>query len=128
MRLGDHGYKGGLPGVDNGTLLFDNLRVPRENLLNRFAEVDAAGNYSSPIDNPNRRFFTMLGALVRGRVTVGAAAGAAARTSLDIGVRYANLRRQFAPDSSLPENKLIEHRKHRPVSYTHLTLPTILLV
>ena len=113
VRLGDHGYKGGLPGVDNGTLLFDNLRVPRENLLNRFAEVDAAGNYSSPIDNPNRRFFTMLGALVRGRVTVGAAAGAAARTSLDIGVRYANLRRQFAPDSSLPENKLIEHRKHR---------------
>ena len=113
VRLGDHGYKGGLPGVDNGTLLFDNLRVPRENLLNRFAEVDAAGNYSFPINNPNRRFFTMLGALVRGRVTVGTAAGAAARTSLDIGVRYANLRRQFAPDSSLPENKLIEHRKHR---------------
>ncbi|MDK8791177.1 acyl-CoA dehydrogenase family protein [Corynebacterium sp. MSK039] len=113
VRLGDHGYKGGLPGVDNGTLVFENYRVPRENLLNRFADVDEEGNYSSPIENPNRRFFTMLGALVRGRVTVGAAAGAAARTALDIGVRYANLRKQFAPSDDLPENTLIQHRKHR---------------
>ena len=50
---------------------------------------------------------------MRGRVTVGAAAGAAARTALDIAVTYANLRRQFAPDDSLPENRLIEHRWHR---------------
>ncbi|WP_408925105.1 acyl-CoA dehydrogenase family protein [Corynebacterium sp. YSMAA1_1_F7] len=113
VRIGDHGHKGGLKGVDNGTISFDNYRVPREALLNRFADVDEEGNYSSSIENPNRRFFTMLGALVRGRVTVGAAAGAAARTALDIGVTYANLRRQFAPDDSLPENRLIEHRWHR---------------
>ncbi|HIW96120.1 MAG TPA: acyl-CoA oxidase, partial [Candidatus Corynebacterium gallistercoris] len=113
VHLGDHGYKGGLKGVDNGTLSFDNVRVPREALLNRFADVDEAGNYTSDIENPNRRFFTMLGALVRGRVTVGAAAGSAARTALDIGVSYANLRRQFAPDDSLPEKRLIEHRWHR---------------
>lgn len=55
----------------------------------------------------------MLGALVRGRVTVGAAAGAATRTALTIGTKYAHLRRQFAPDDSLPEKKLIEHRQHR---------------
>ena len=113
VRLGDHGYKGGLKGVDNGTLSFENYRVPRENLLNRFADVDAEGNYSSPIENPNRRFFTMLGALVRGRVTVGVDAGAAARTALGIGVNYANIRRQFAADDSLPEKRLIEHRQHR---------------
>lgn len=113
VRIGDHGHKGGLKGVDNGTISFDNHHVPREALLNRFADVDEAGNYTSPIENPNRRFFTMLGALVRGRVTVGAAAGAAARTALDIAVTYANLRRQFAPDDSLPENRLIEHRWHR---------------
>lgn len=113
VHLGDHGYKGGLKGVDNGTLSFNNVRIPREGLLNRFADVDEQGNYSSDIDNPNRRFFTMLGALVRGRVTVGAAAGAAARTALDIGATYANLRRQFAPDDSLPEKRLIEHRWHR---------------
>ncbi|MBF9653879.1 acyl-CoA oxidase, partial [Streptococcus pseudopneumoniae] len=34
VTLGDHGHKGGLVGVDNGTLRFDHVRVPRENLLN----------------------------------------------------------------------------------------------
>lgn len=113
VAIGDHGTKGGLLGVDNGTLMFDHYRVPRENLLNRFADVSAAGEYSSDIDSPNARFFTMLGALVRGRVTVGAAAGAATRTALTIGTKYAHLRRQFAPDDSLPEKKIIEHRQHR---------------
>lgn len=113
VAIGDHGTKGGLLGVDNGTLMFDHYRVPRENLLNRFADVSATGEYSSDIDSPNARFFTMLGALVRGRVTVGAAAGAATRTALTIGTKYAHLRRQFAPDDSLPEKKLIEHRQHR---------------
>ncbi|MCG7438534.1 acyl-CoA dehydrogenase family protein [Corynebacterium freneyi] len=112
VTIGDHGYKGGLPGVDNGTLMFDNVRVPRENLLNRFGDVDERGNYSSPIESRNRRFFTMLGTLIRGRVSVGAAAGAATRSSLTIALRYATRRRQFegVPDQ---EKRLIEHRSHR---------------
>ncbi|MEL4152111.1 acyl-CoA dehydrogenase family protein [Corynebacterium bovis] len=113
VRIGDHGYKGGLKGVDNGTLAFDHVRVPRENLLNKFADVSEDGTYSSPIENPNRRFFTMLGALIRGRITVGAAAGASARTALDIAVRYADLRRQFSAGDGLPEKRLIDHRNHR---------------
>ena len=112
VTIGDHGYKGGLPGVDNGTLMFDNVRVPRENLLNRFGDVDERGKYSSPIESRNRRFFTMLGTLIRGRVSVGAAAGAATRSSLTIALRYATRRRQFegVPDQ---EKRLIEHRSHR---------------
>ena len=112
VTIGDHGHKGGLPGVDNGTLLFDQVRVPRENLLNRFGDVAVDGSYSSPIESQNRRFFTMLGTLVRGRISVGAAAGAATRSSLSIAVRYANRRRQF---EGLPgqEKFLMQHRTHR---------------
>lgn len=113
VGIGDHLYKGGLKGVDNGTFTFDNVRVPRENLLNRFADVSEDGEYSSPISSDGARFFTMLGALIRGRITVGASAGSAAQTCLTIATRYANQRRQFAPDDSLPESRLIEHRKHR---------------
>ena len=39
--------------------------------------VTADGEYSSPIDSPGRRFFTMLGTLVRGRISVAGGAGAA---------------------------------------------------
>jgi acyl-CoA oxidase len=99
VSTSDNLYKGGLPGVDNGRILFDHVRVPRENLLNRYGDVAPDGTYTSPIENPNRRFFTMLDTLVRGRITVGGSAGAAARVALDIATRYALLRRQFsAPD------------------------------
>ncbi len=99
VTTSDCEYKGGLPGVDNGRIVFDHVRVPRVNLLNKYGDVAPDGTYSSPIDNPNRRFFTMLGTLVRGRITVGGSAGAAARVALDIATRYALQRRQFnAPD------------------------------
>src|SRR5882762_4259865 len=99
VTTSDCHYKGGLPGVDNGRIQFDHVRVPRENLLNKYADVAEDGTYSSPIENPGRRFFTMLGTLIRGRVTVGGSAGAATRVALDIATRYALQRRQFkAPE------------------------------
>ena len=64
----DDGVKGGLNGIDNGRLHFTNVRIPRTNLLNRYGNVDADGTYSSHIDSPGRRFFTMIGTLVQGRV------------------------------------------------------------
>jgi acyl-CoA oxidase len=99
VTTSDCQYKGGLPGVDNGRIVFDHVRVPRENLLNKYGDVAADGSYSSPIENPNRRFFTMIGTLIRGRICVGGSAGNAARVALDIATRYALQRKQFtAPD------------------------------
>ena len=99
VTTSDCQYKGGLPGVDNGRILFDHVRVPRVNLLNKYGDVEPDGTYTSPIENANRRFFTMIGTLIRGRVTVGGSAGAAARVALDIATRYALQRKQFtAPD------------------------------
>ncbi|MGP4055805.1 acyl-CoA dehydrogenase family protein [Mycobacterium sp. 4D054] len=112
VTTSDCHYKGGLPGVDNGRIQFDNVRVPRGNLLNKYADVAADGTYSSPIENPNRRFFTMLGTLIRGRVTVGGSAGAAARVALDIATRYALQRRQFSdPDGG--EVLLMDYLVHQ---------------
>jgi acyl-CoA oxidase len=101
VTTSDCHYKGGLPGVDNGRIMFDHVRVPRVNLLNKYGEVEPDGTYTSPIDNPNRRFFTMIGTLIRGRVTVGGSAGAATQVALDIATRYALQRKQFSsPDGS----------------------------
>ncbi len=83
--------------MDNGRLWFDHVRVPRENLLNRFADVSPDGVYSSPIPSPGKRFFTMVGTLVAGRISIAAASVSAAKTGLAIAVRYAERRRQFGP-------------------------------
>jgi len=113
VRTTDHGPKGGLAGVDNGKIWFDDVRVPREALLDRFGAVDADGEYSSPIDSVGARFFTMLGTLIRGRVSVGAAAGASARTALALAVRYSLVRRQFDHPETGKGIPLLEYREHQ---------------
>lgn len=112
VTTGDDHHKGGLGGVDNGWLSFDGVRIPRENLLNRYGHVDEGGTYSSPIDNVNRRFFTMLGTLIRGRVSVGGSASAACEVALSIAGRYALKRRQFGPDDD-NEVLLMDYRMHQ---------------
>ncbi|MEO7070058.1 MAG: acyl-CoA dehydrogenase, partial [Nostocoides sp.] len=108
-----NGQKAGLPGVDNGTLSFDHVRVSRHNLLNRYGTIGDDGRYLSPIDNPNRRFFTMLGTLVRGRVSVAAGAGAATRTALALTIPYAARRRQFRGPGSDTEVILLDYLTHQ---------------
>lgn len=113
IKVEDNGYKLGLNGVDNGRLWFDHVRIPRENLLDRFGTVDEKGNYSSPIENPSRRFFTMLGTLVGGRVCVPRAGLSAAKKALTIAVRYAAKRRQFAPSALAPETPILDYPSHQ---------------
>jgi acyl-CoA oxidase len=112
VTTSDCGYKGGLKGVDNGRIMFDQVRIGRDALLNRYGNVDADGTYSSPIDNVNRRFFTMLGTLVRGRVSVGGSARAAAEVALGIAGRHALRRRQFGPTPDA-EVLLADYRLHQ---------------
>ncbi|MGZ0712056.1 acyl-CoA dehydrogenase family protein (plasmid) [Coraliomargarita sp. W4R53] len=109
----DDGIKGGLNGIDNGRLHFDSVRVPRENLLNRYGDVAADGNYSSEISSPGRRFFTMLGALVQGRVSLDGAATTGTALSLYIALTYANQRRQFDSGSGTDEIVLLDYGKHQ---------------
>lgn len=113
VTIGDCGAKAGLAGVDNGRLTFDHVRVPRTNLLNRYGDLDEHGTYTSPIQNQTRRFFTMLGTLVRGRVSVAGGAGAATRTALTLAITYAGHRRQFAPPGSEQEVLLLDYRTHQ---------------
>jgi acyl-CoA oxidase len=113
IRIEDCGEKLGLNGVDNGRLWFDNVRVPREALLNRYGSVSPEGEYSSPIENVNARFFTMLGTLVQGRVCVGGAGISAAKSALTIAIRYAARRRQFGPPSGDEEALLLDYRMHQ---------------
>ncbi|MGV8908997.1 MAG: acyl-CoA dehydrogenase [Propionicimonas sp.] len=113
VTTGDQGLKGGLLGVDNGTLRFDRVRVPRRMLLDHYGGVDEAGVYHAEIGNPNRRFFTMLGTLVRGRVCIAAGGGIIARRALSIAVRYGLQRRQFAAPDRPDGVVLLDYLTHQ---------------
>ncbi len=112
VRIEDCGAKLGLDGVDNGIIWFDEVRVPRDNLLDRYAQVDEDGVYHSDIENPSKRFFTMVATLVQGRVSVGGAAINATKVAEVIAVRHAEHRRQFGPPDG-PEVVLMDYRTHQ---------------
>jgi acyl-CoA oxidase len=109
ITIEDCGRKEGLNGVDNGRIAFDHVRVPRENLLDRFGDVAEDGTYSSPIASAGRRFFTMLGTLVNGRVAIAAASLSATKSGLAIAIRYAASRLQFGPEGR-PELPILDYR------------------
>lgn len=108
----DDGVKGGLNGIDNGRLHFTNVRIPRTNLLNRYGDVAVDGTYSSPIESPGRRFFTMIGTLVQGRVSLDGSAVRAMMAALTIAIRYGSERRQF-PGASGRETVLMDYGQHQ---------------
>src|SRR3954463_7966538 len=112
VRLEDCGAKLGLNGVDNGRIWFDHVRVPRENLLDKYAQVSEDGTYFSPIENPTKRFFTMIGTLIQGRISVCGASISASKVSLTISVRRALERRQFGPPGG-DEALLMDYRTHQ---------------
>ncbi len=112
ITIEDCGHKMGLNGVDNGILTFKNVVIPYENMLDRFAGVNEQGEFESPIPSDNRRFFTMLGTLVGGRIGIPRSALAAAKTGLTIAIKYGDRRRQFGPEGGL-EVPILNYRMHQ---------------
>lgn len=112
VRIADCGPKLGLEGVDNGRLWFDRVRIPYDNLLDSFGSILEDGSYSSPIASPSKRFFTMLGTLIGGRVSIALAAHSVARSALTIAIRYGASRRQFGP-SGEAETVVLDYRTHK---------------
>lgn len=112
VTIEDCGLKLGLNGVDNGRIHFDHVRVPRGHLLDRFAQLGRDGSYSSSIASPAKRFFTMLGTLVGGRVSIGLAGVSAAKKALALAIRYGGHRRQFGPPGET-ERVLLDFPSHQ---------------
>ena len=112
VEIEDCGHKVGLNGVDNGRIRFAGVRVPAEALLDRFAWVTEEGVYESPIPSEGRRFFTMLGTLVAGRVSIAAASVSASKRGLATAIRYSAGRQQFGP-SPETEVPILEYLAHQ---------------
>ncbi|GFS34770.1 acyl-CoA oxidase 3 [Actinidia rufa] len=113
IRVADCGHKIGLNGVDNGRIWFDNVRIPRENLLNSVADVSPDGQYLSAIKNPDQRFAAFMAPLTSGRVTIAVSAIYTSKVSLAIALRYSLSRRAFAVTPNGPEVLLLDYPSHQ---------------
>lgn len=115
VRIKDCAAKMGLNGVDNGQIWFDRVRVPREALLNRYADVAPDGTYSSPIPSVSARFGVTVGGLTAGRVLIASGAVAGAALAVSVALRFSADRPQFADADSggapVPVLTYVTHRR-----------------
>ncbi|KAK3212028.1 hypothetical protein Dsin_016734 [Dipteronia sinensis] len=112
IEIHDCGHKVGLNGVDNGALRFRSVRIPRDNLLNRFGDVSRDGKYTSSLPTINKRFAATLGELVGGRVGLAYSSVGVLKIAITIATRYSLLRQQFGPPKQ-PEVSILDYQSQQ---------------
>ena len=98
VKIRDMGIKIGVNGVDNAIVRFDNVRIPRVNMMTKYCEVDAAGKFVSPYKTNSVRFFKVTERLLSGRICIAAIALGGTRACLWIAVKYAKQRKSIGPE------------------------------
>ena len=66
------GHKLGVNGVDNAALKYNKVRIPREFMMNRYADVTADGQFNSDVKKIPQRFFKVTERLLSGRICIAA--------------------------------------------------------
>jgi acyl-CoA oxidase len=107
--IGDIGPKYGYTAMDNGYMLFNNLRVPHSALLSKYSGVDSEhGTYIKP-DNPA----VVYGSLTFVRAQIIMHARLVLARAVTIATRYLSIRRQFADrdskDPQAPEQAVLNY-------------------
>ncbi|MEQ8473269.1 MAG: acyl-CoA dehydrogenase [Marinoscillum sp.] len=112
VEIKDCGHKMGLNGVDNGRIWFTEVEIPLDDMLDRFASIDKNGKFQSPITSDNRRFFTMLGTLVGGRIGIPRSGLSALKSGVTIAIKHGDKRKQFGPENG-EEVPILNYRTHQ---------------
>ncbi|XP_058450516.1 peroxisomal acyl-coenzyme A oxidase 3 [Malaya genurostris] len=126
--VGDIGEKIGLNGIDNGFVMFNNYRIPRENMLNRVGDVTPEGVYESTFTEPGKILGAVLESFSAGRLGIMQESSNTLSHAAVIAVRYAALRKQFGPEKDGPEQSIIEYQLHQWRIFPYLAAACILKV
>lgn len=88
ITIANMGDKIGLRGIENGVLIFNNYRIPQENLLNKIGDVNEEGKYVRQIVDVRKQYATSLSVLTGGRIGITATSASNLTISLVITLRY----------------------------------------
>lgn len=88
MTIVDMGVKFGLNGVDNAALKYNQVSIPRENMMNRYADVTPEGEFKSEVKGIQQRFFKVTERLLSGRICIAALALGASKACMTIAIKY----------------------------------------
>jgi len=104
IEAGDIGEKFGFNTKDNGYLKFDNVRIPRDNMLMKYARVEKNGEFSRK-GNEKVGYAVMM----QIRNHIGFGSWKVLSHASTIAVRYSLVRTQFADDSGV-EKKVLDYQ------------------
>lgn len=91
-------------------VLFNNYRIPKENLLSKISDINDKGEYVTRIKDDRKRLGASLGALSMGRINICALAYIYLSKAITIAVRYSAVRKQFGPDDGSEEYSVLEYQ------------------
>ncbi|XP_063973810.1 peroxisomal acyl-coenzyme A oxidase 3-like isoform X2 [Diachasmimorpha longicaudata] len=114
--VGDMGDKTGVHGIDNGFIIFNNYRIPKDNLLNRTGDVTDEGEYQTFFSDPQRIIGAVLENLSTARIGITGESVNNIGMASTIAIRYASVRRQFTSSSQGEEpveTPIIEYELHQ---------------
>ncbi|XP_029285117.1 peroxisomal acyl-coenzyme A oxidase 1 isoform X1 [Cottoperca gobio] len=103
--VGDIGPKFGFNEVDNGFLKLENVRLPRDNMLMKYAKVEPDGTYVKP-PSAKLTYGTMV--FIRSLI-VGESARALSK-SCTIAIRYSSVRHQSEIRPGEPEPQIMDYQ------------------
>ncbi|XP_075033906.1 peroxisomal acyl-coenzyme A oxidase 1 isoform X1 [Mixophyes fleayi] len=103
VTVGDIGPKFGFDETDNGFLKFDKFRIPRDNMLMKYAQVEPDGTYVKPLSD-KLAYGTMV--FIRSMI-VGDSARSLSR-ACTIAVRYSAVRHQSEIRAGEPEPQILD--------------------
>ncbi|KAK1304782.1 Peroxisomal acyl-coenzyme A oxidase 1 [Acorus calamus] len=109
ITIGDIGTKfgnGAYNTMDNGVLQFDNVRIPRDQMLMRISQVTRDGKYM--VSNVPRHL--VYGTMVFVRQSIVQDASIALSRAVCIAVRYSAVRRQFGSQKGGLESQVIDYK------------------
>ncbi|XP_053565165.1 peroxisomal acyl-coenzyme A oxidase 1 isoform X1 [Bombina bombina] len=103
VEVGDIGPKFGFDEIDNGFLKFDKVRIPRDCMLMKYAQVQPDGTYIKPVSD-KLTYGTMV--FIRSMI-VGDSARSLSRAST-IAIRYSAVRHQSEIRVGEPEPQIMD--------------------